>query len=248
MWNGLQLGSGFDVSLTYSDSVHVDGSVIGLDEDFDLTPSLARFLMLNTALMQNRLHAIDTTLRAYRKYFSRETKWKEQVMTYRFLAKIYDRPDEPARVSEEVLDLERDLRVRNALLTHEDAFMAAYERMSLVTSTPVRTWWYIFWVRHSFLRCLGSSAVQDDFWRRNHDTVPPLATYASDFDPHYPTSIAYRPLPRPALEAFLIQRGLLSSTPAWGDFVNNGLINLVMFRLNQILFHGSRYEASRLRL
>lgn len=227
VWNGVQLGSGFDISLTYTDEVRVDGTVIGVDEDFDLTPSLARFIQLNMAIMQSRLHAIDTALRSYRKFFAREMRWKERVLTYRFLSRVYSKPDEPAAVSDVVIDLEQDVRVRSALLSHEDAFAAAHERMSLVTSTPVRTWWYIFW---------------DDFYRRNHDTVPPLKTFEKDFSPYYPTSIAYRPLPRPALEAFLVQRGLMSSTPAWNDYVTSGLVNLIMFRLNQLVFRGSRYE------
>lgn len=226
-WNRVQLGSGFEVVLTYSDAVQVDGTVIGLDEDFDLTPSLARFLMLNNALMQGRLHAIDTALYTYRKHFTREMKHKEKVLSYRFLSRVYNSPDDPARIAENALEIEQDLRVRTVLLSHEDAFNAAHERMSLVCSTPVRTWWYIFW---------------DDFWRRNNETIPPLKLYESDFNPHYPTSIAYRPLPRRALESFLVQRGLHSSKPSRNDFVHNGLINLIMFRLNQIVYHGSRYE------
>ena len=63
---------------------------------------------------------------------------------------------------------------------------------------------------------------KDDLWRRNHETITALRIHAGDFDPHYPTSIAYTPLPRAALETFLRQRGMLDSKP---HFVHTGLLN-----------------------
>ena len=66
-----------------------------------------------------------------------------------------------------------------------------------------------------------------------------MQRHAVDFDPHYPTSIAYCPLPRPALEAFLIQRGLLSNVPKWGDFFHAGFLNKLYLRLNEAVFTGS---------
>ena len=60
-----------------------------------------------------------------------------------------------------------------------------------------------------------------------------------DFDPHHSTSIAYRPLPRPALEAFLTQRGLFSSIKGKIALLHHGFLNKMYFRLNQIAFHGT---------
>ncbi|KAH7104776.1 hypothetical protein BKA62DRAFT_693377 [Auriculariales sp. MPI-PUGE-AT-0066] len=227
MWNRVQLGSGFRLQLTFSESVHTDGTVIGLDEDFDLTPSLARFLSLNAPLVQSQLHVVDTAIATYRRHAWKEIRQKQSTLSYRFLTQVYNKPEEPAHVSDRALNTEQDLRVRSVILSHEDAFLAAFQRMELVTATPVRTWWYIFW---------------DDFWRRNHRTVPPLETYHIDFNPCYPTSIAYRPLSRPTLESFLVQRGLLSTPPKKSDFVNSGLINKIYFKLNQIVFSASPYE------
>lgn len=67
--------------------------------------------------------------------------------------------------------------------------------------------------------------------------VSALQTHASDFDPHYPTSIAYRLLPRAALETFLTQRGLFN--PKGKDFIHTGVLNKLYFRMNQIVFRGS---------
>lgn len=80
---------------------------------------------------------------------------------------------------------------------------------------------------------------KDDLWRRNHETISGLELHASEFDPHYPTSIAYTPLPRPALEAFLVQRGLLSKIPRRGDFFHAGFLNKIYLRLNDTAFRGS---------
>ena len=70
-----------------------------------------------------------------------------------------------------------------------------------------------------------------------------MSTHATDFDPHYPTSIAYRPLPRAALESFLTQRGLFQKNGA-RDFIHSGVLNKLYFRLNQIVFRGSEKVCS----
>jgi hypothetical protein len=64
--------------------------------------------------------------------------------------------------------------------------------------------------------------------------------HAVDINPHYPTSIAYTPLPRAALEAFLAQRGLLRRPSKWGDVFHSGVLNKLYLRLNDVAFHGSR--------
>jgi hypothetical protein len=80
---------------------------------------------------------------------------------------------------------------------------------------------------------------QDDLWRRNYDAIKALQLHATDFDPHYPTSIGYYPLPRPALEAFLAQRGLFHKGPKWNDFFHHGFLNKLYLRLNEVVFRGS---------
>lgn len=80
---------------------------------------------------------------------------------------------------------------------------------------------------------------QDDLWRQNHNVIKALQLHASDFDPHYSTSIAYHPLPRPALEAFLAQRGLFHKVTQWHDFFHSGFLNKLYLRLNEVVFRGS---------
>lgn len=78
-------------------------------------------------------------------------------------------------------------------------------------------------------------------------SIKALQIHAPDFDPHYPTSIAYHPIPRPALEAFLAQRGLLNKVPKWSDFFHSGLLNTIYLRLNDIVNHGTQRVLYHLR-
>jgi hypothetical protein len=82
--------------------------------------------------------------------------------------------------------------------------------------------------------------LQDDVWRRNNNVIKQMKLHAPDFDPHYPTSIAYRPLPRAALEAFLAQRGLFRKPQPRRAFFHSGLLNTVYLRMFEIAFAGSR--------
>ncbi|KAJ7071068.1 hypothetical protein C8F01DRAFT_1108962 [Mycena amicta] len=219
-WEGLQLGSGFQVELNYARDVKVGGDVIGLTDDYELTPDLARFLSLNQDLIPSRLEHIQETLNSYRRHHRQECRWKSHALSYRFLTHVYDHPRPSSRLSESSIHGEQDLRVRELMAGNEIVFETAYKRWEVVSESTTRTWWYLFW---------------DDLWRRNHDTIRGLWLHARDFDPHYPTSIAYRPIPRPALEAFLQQRGLFSKQSAF----HSGFLNKIYLRLNEIVYGGS---------
>ncbi|KAJ7596992.1 hypothetical protein C8J56DRAFT_918855 [Mycena floridula] len=223
-WGGLALGSGFEVKLSYDKKVQVDSDLIGLDEDFDLTSTLARFLSLNRHIVTKRLAQIEETLASYRRHRLEECRHKQDVLTYRFLTHVYDQPQDPTTLASSCIDPERDDRVRRLLTGNELSLEAAYERFAAVSRCETSAWWYLFW---------------DDLWRRNHDTIAGLQLHAADFNPHYPTSIAYMPLPRAALEAFLIQRGLLSKIPRSRDFFHCGFLNKIYLRLNDTVFHKS---------
>lgn len=224
LWQGFQFGSGFDVELTYGKRLKVDGSIIGLNDDYDLTQPLARFLALNRELIPYRLSSLEAALHHYREHFKQECQYKSHVLSYRFLSYVYDQPRDPVVLAESSFEYERDLRVRELMAGSEIVFQTNWERMEVVSTSELATWWYIFW---------------DDIWRRNHDTITLLELHASDFNPHYPTSLAYTPLPRPALETFLRQRGLLHNPPKWNDFFDSGFLNKIYLRMNEIVFKGS---------
>ena len=243
VWEGLQLGSGFNVRLIYSKDVEVGGDVIGLDDDWDLTVPLARFLRMNQRLIPERLSHIEGIIQSYRKYYLDETRAKSDVLTYRFFTNVYNMPRDPTRLAESSITHEKDIRVRQLMLGCEKALQTTYDRLSAVTMTEAATWWYIFWVSIAgLLPCTGTDHVlwtQDDFWRRNHESVKAIQIHATDFNPHYPTSIAYKPLSRPVLEQFLTQRGLFKAKPGWTTTFHHGFLNMIYVRLNDIAFRGT---------
>jgi hypothetical protein len=127
--------------------VRVDGGIIGLTDDYELTPALSRFLVLNQDLILRRLEHIEATLGGYRQHYRREYRTKANVLTYRFFTHVYDRPQDPTSLAKSSIEFERDLRVRQLMVGSEAVFEAAYERLTVVSTSEAATWWYIFWVR-----------------------------------------------------------------------------------------------------
>jgi hypothetical protein len=156
-WEGVQLGSGFEVELHYAKRVVVSGAVIGLDDDCDLTPALARFLALNERLVPERLAHLDGVLHRFRAYHMRECEAKAHSLSYRFLALVYNRPEEVADMARHAAEGEDDERARRMLLGRESrhAFVAAWERLAQVSTSELAAWWYIFWVGVSCAAAAG---------------------------------------------------------------------------------------------
>ena len=207
--------------MRYSGEILLDGSIIGLDNDFTMTPQLARFLLFNRLLISERSSFITETLQNYRLHMRRMAQWKRDVLSYRFLTEVYTQPMDSDSICDVVRAIEVDPRVQHVAESRRDAFDATHERLKAVSRSPATTWWFLLW---------------DDMWRQNYQAFSAMRTHAFDFDTHFPTSIAYRPVPRPVLEAFLSQRGLLRSS---GGFIHPGFLNKVYIRLSQIIFSGS---------
>jgi hypothetical protein len=145
-WEDMNIGSGFEVELTYARNVVVTGSVFGLTDDFDLTTPLARFLALNEELIVRPLVHIEEAIQRYRNHMLNECQRKRNALSYRFLTSVYDCPREPTGLAESSIEFEQDLRVRRLLLASEDIFAVTYERLSATGRSEVTAWWYIFWV------------------------------------------------------------------------------------------------------
>ena len=147
IWEGLQLGSGFDVEIVYDKHVRIDGGAIGINDEYDLTSTLARFLDWNHALIHSRVSGIEALLAGYRQSCQRECRGKTDVLTYGFLSRVYDHPRDPEGLAQDSIKHERDLRMRQLLVGNEVAFRITYERLAAVSTTALVTWWYILWVR-----------------------------------------------------------------------------------------------------
>lgn len=147
-WRDQQLGSGFGVKITYAKNVVVDGSVIGLDDSADPTPTLARFLAMNQPLLSWRVPKVDSSVQAYRDAQRRDCEAKAKALSYSFLFGTYDKPMAPQAAMELAMKTEVDLRVRELIAGSEIALQASYDRFMAVTSSPTATWWYLLWVCH----------------------------------------------------------------------------------------------------
>lgn len=147
VWQGVQLGSGFNVELYYTKEIILAGDAIGLNDDHDLTAPLARFLKTNQALVSEKLRFIEETLSSYRRHCHQECHRKRHVLSYRFLCQVYDRPRSPGGLAESSIQAEHDPRVHRLMLDNETVFETAYKRLAYVSLSEAATWWYIFWVR-----------------------------------------------------------------------------------------------------
>jgi hypothetical protein len=145
-WEGLQLGSGFDVEIVYDKNVKLEGGSIGINDEYDLTPVLARFLAGNHSLIHSRVSGIEALLAGYRRFCKQECRAKSEALTYGFLSRVYDHPRDPEGLAQDAIKHEHDLRVRQLLVGNEAAFRITYERLTAVSTTELATWWYIFWV------------------------------------------------------------------------------------------------------
>ncbi len=146
IWEESQLGSGFDVEIIYDKHVKVDGGVIGINDEYDLTPALAQFLAQNHALIRSRVSGIEALLAGYRQFCQQECRAKTEALTYGFLSRVYDHPRDPEGLAQDSIKHEHDLRVRQLLVGNEAVFRLTYERLVAVSTTELATWWYIFWV------------------------------------------------------------------------------------------------------
>ena len=146
IYKGVQLSSGFDVELVYSPKIRLTGDDIGIEQDFRITPTLARFVSLNKAIIQRRLPVLQTVIQSYRDHYWYECRAKAEVLSYKFLVSVYNKPLPFSLLSDAVRRDEHDSRVRRLFQENEDTLLQTYERLTKVLESPVSTWWYIFWV------------------------------------------------------------------------------------------------------
>ncbi|EST06865.1 hypothetical protein PSEUBRA_003659 [Kalmanozyma brasiliensis GHG001] len=239
-WAGYNFDGGFEVSITYESGkmkeasgaismvrnlVRVSASrAFGLTEDFEMNAALSRFLQANETLIAERVPLVEKLLRKYRRHFEREAQWKERVLPYSFLTDVFDNDGlSPLGLRMALVDTGCGRSMRNLPIEYEGSITLMYERLAAISRSPVhRFWWILF----------------DEIWRLNSNDYSQLRKYRRSFSPQYPTSIAYRPMPRQELEKFLQKRGLWKKKGAKGGPFNRGLLNRIYFYLNEIVFAG----------
>ncbi|KAG8691132.1 hypothetical protein FRC11_006552 [Ceratobasidium sp. 423] len=145
-WNGVNLASGFDVSLQYSKKLTFDGSLIGLNVGLELTPQLARFLLLNKVILESRMPTYLNALRGYRTHALNEAESKLETLSYGFITTLYALPMDSTSVVHILAQNEPNPRVRDLPIGYEHAFQMMDERVRYVGQGPVEAWWFLFWV------------------------------------------------------------------------------------------------------
>jgi len=251
-WKGHDLASGFEVRLKYAKGVFAESSEIGLADDFEVTGRLAEFLSRNERVVKERLPGAMTLLDDYRSGMAREVEGKREVMGYSFLKEVYETP---MRVGELERVLEKgggDGKIRWLARDFRRELKVAEERRKVIFGSKANALWFLFWVsgalslspptylsrveRNITTDIHLSLKSQDDLWRRNRAAIPQVRKHASDFSPYSSTSIAYRPLPRALLVAFLSDRSLWPH-PNRKGFFGNHILNLLYWSLNEAQFH-----------
>ncbi|KAF8751875.1 hypothetical protein RHS01_08294 [Rhizoctonia solani] len=171
-WKNTNLASGFDVSLEYSKKLVFDGSLIGLNVGLQLTPQLARFLLLNKATLESRMLGHTNVLRDYRTYILNEVESKFRTLSYGFLTNLYASPMDPASVARLLAQNELDARVTSLAVGYEDAFQTMDERMRYVRRGPVEAWWFLLWISiHNTPLRLPIDLCLDLLLKRSFDNV-----------------------------------------------------------------------------
>ncbi|KAK0559210.1 hypothetical protein OC844_004578 [Tilletia horrida] len=231
--------SGFEVTIEYEDGLREDAegsarvkekvtvsgsAAFELFDDFRSSDGLTKLLHDNEVLIKSRLPVIDKLMRAYRAKYLDEARRKRAVMSYAFAVDIFSNHRLRKHELNQAFKLSSCSEVVRELPQRFPACIASlYERLDQVHRTEVHRWWWLFW---------------DDLWRRNSQDIAALRKHRVHFNPAFPTSIAYQPLPRRDLELFLAKYGLWVNKGS-GGFIHNGTLNSIYFYLDELVFgHG----------
>ncbi|CAO1636815.1 unnamed protein product [Sympodiomycopsis kandeliae] len=239
-WDGYNFSSGFDVSVIYAHGQRMDpqgvtwvkhevkisaAEAFGLHGSFIMTHELSRMLHQNDHILQFRLPEIRHLLHRYREYFYHEARRKRETLTYSFLTNVFDNSHLPSHSLSSSFKSSSNLSsVQNLPQRYPACMSSLYQRLQHIRQSQVHMFWYLFW---------------DDLFRQNGNDFKILRCHQRHnlkyFDPKFPTSIAYRPMPRSRLEALLQERGAWQEDGQKG-LLHRGVLNRLYFCLNRLVF------------
>nr|CAG8491263.1 8510_t:CDS:2 [Entrophospora candida] len=237
-WQDHNMNPGFIVTITYASSNRWDADdvvkqpikerivghdVIGITDDFQMTPQLEKLFNDNEDILETNLVSVQSVMKKYRKFYHDEAKWKEDTLSYGFFVNVYDNPSIPLEALPVLLvSTENNHLVQSIPESDYPSLVYLYERMRIVNLSRVHQWWYLFW---------------EDLWRKNNKEIPHLSKNPRDFSPAYSVSICYKPMTRLELEEFLEKRGCWQNGGKKG-FLHSGVLNRIYLYLNNVVFHG----------
>ncbi|PWN89441.1 hypothetical protein FA10DRAFT_145352 [Acaromyces ingoldii] len=235
-WPTYNFASGFDVEITYTSgqrqdpegltvdriSRTIDGATaFGLHNTFALTRQVKRFLRDNQSVLEVRMPLLRDMLQNYRDDFVREAIQKEKIMDYAFLTDIFDRPCLTLPELRACFETNSSsAAIRGFPHRYRAATNILFERLNAINRSKVHQWWWLYW---------------DDLWRQNSGDYKLLRKHRRFFSPAFPSSVAYRPMPRAELERELDKRGLWVKEGTKGIFTR-GSLNAIFFVVDEIAF------------
>lgn len=179
-----------------------------------MTAGLFRLFSHHKHELEARMLHVETLLERRRAHFAAEGRRKEAALAPSFLMSVYCQPGLTAGAVDKVLrDTEGDNKVTSLARRYAASMELLQVRMDWLGQSSVHAWWALLW---------------DDVWRRNQE-VAELAAQPAAFSPHYRSSVCYRPMSRPRLEAFLQECGF--GVRGW---FHCGWLNRVYFYLAEL--------------
>lgn len=233
--NNYNMNPGFKITVSYVDTQSpnervVGHDVLGITDDFQMTPQLKKLFSDNKETVHIGLAEIQKLMKEYRQYYRDEAKWKEETLSYEFFINVYDNPSIPLESLPALLITTEENQLIQSLPESEyPSLIYLYERMRVVNLSRVHQWWYLFW---------------EDLWRKNHNEMPDLIKNPDKFSPAYRTSLCYRPMTRIELEEFL------EKCESWQDggkkgFLHSGTLNRIYLYLTNVVFGGRKNGTSK---
>lgn len=193
-----------------------------------MTTAIHRLFSLHKHDLEARMLHVETVLEQHRNHFAAEAGRKRAALSPAFLTRVYNQPGLSAEAIAEVLkETEVGEKVAGLVRRYPVAMGLLQARMEWLGQSKVNAWWALLW---------------DEVWRRNQQ-VTELVEQPASFSPHYRSSICYRPMSRPSLEAFLRSRGFGPR-----GYFHPGWLNRVYFFLAELASEGAAVEHPHLHL
>ena len=194
-------GEGIETSGSYKGTRHHNGThtindaAMGIDhQNYNLTPILSHILGTdgrgprNAQNVANGIQIWNRKLSVFRVSKLKERYWENYSLSWTFWYLIYNNDViSMAQMQQHFQYVEQNPNMKGICTTYFNELTAMTQMISFFNSNPCFGFWYVYW---------------HDIYKMNSD-LPGIKSNRTQFDPTYPTSIAFRPMGRKATEAFL---------------------------------------------
>lgn len=190
---------GFSVQIRYAGGVVIDnessstypnGGILGINNNFDMTPELHRLLTANRAAVEARLPVILAEQQHYRKTLLEKRRKEINDLAWSFWFVVYNN-DNLSRSDLRHYFLEHEAHddVKAVPEEHALGIDLLYVRLAAFDTEPTALW-FVFW---------------DEYWELNCE-LRKIADRPEIFNPSFLSALCYHPCPLSVLMAFLKEK------------------------------------------